>query len=157
MSKSSLKPETGPPRKSRLVRSAPTAPTRIRHKRKVAPLKASSRGWPIRLVIIVAFTAIGGLTFPLFAVGGLQLALRLREVRVPDLAGRTANEATAILEDAGLRLRLEPLSQIHQTVPAPYLLSSDNPKQELVRASRKTRSPLEISQKYNQIVTLVML
>ena len=139
MSKSSLKPETGPPRKSRLVRSTPTAPTRIRHKRKIAPLEASSRGWPTRLGIIGAFTAIGGLTFTLFAVGGLQLALRLREVRVPDLAGRTANEATAILEDAGLRLRLEPLSQIHQTVPANQIATQDPAPGLATRSQRSVK------------------
>jgi serine/threonine-protein kinase len=59
-----------------------------------------------------------GLIFGLFAVAGLQLALRLREVAVPELSGQTVVDATAILADANLALLIDPLSKIHQTIPS---------------------------------------
>ena len=43
-----------------------------------------------------------GLLFGLFGVAGLQVALRLREVDVPDLAGQTLVDATETLTAAGL-------------------------------------------------------
>lgn len=155
MSKSSLKPETGDPRKSGLARPTPTAPTGRRHKRKVAPFETPTRRWPTRLGIIVAFTAIGGLTFTLFAMGGLQLALRFREVRVPDLAGRTVNEADVILEDAGLRLRLEPLSQIHQTVPANHIATQDPAPGLATRSQRSVKVWLSSGPSAGSVPTLL--
>lgn len=62
----------------------------------------------------------GGLltTYLLFAVAGMQMALKTREVSVPDLNGRSVDEATAALADHGLSLRVEPLRRIHPSIPA---------------------------------------
>ena len=37
----------------------------------------------------------------------MRLALRAREVQVPDLTNRTANEATAIAADLGLAVKVD--------------------------------------------------
>ncbi len=49
----------------------------------------------------VLVVGASGLLFGLFGVAGLQVALRLREVDVPDLAGQTLVDATETLTAAG--------------------------------------------------------
>jgi serine/threonine-protein kinase len=51
----------------------------------------------------------GGLlaTYLLFAAASMRLALRAREVQVPDLTNRTASEASAIAADLGLALKVD--------------------------------------------------
>ena len=78
-----------------------------------------------RAAITIALTTIVVLTFTLFAIAGLQIALLLREVQVPDLTGRTVDDANLILDDVGLRAQVEPLSQIHQTIPANHVAVQD--------------------------------
>ena len=67
--------------------------------------------------MIGLFIAAAGVTFVLFAVAGLQVALGFREVDVPNLAGQTLDDTTARLGDAGLALRIDPLTRIHPTIP----------------------------------------
>ena len=81
--------------------------------------------WALRLGTIGLFIGAAGLTFVLFAVVGLQVALRVREVGVPDLANQTVDEATATLAEAGLALRIEPLSRIHPTIAAEHVAAQD--------------------------------
>ena len=93
--------------------------------------------WSLRLVIVGLFIAALGGTFGLFAVAGLQVALRFREVAVPDLAGQTVDEATATLGDAGLALRIEALQRIHPTIPASHVATQD-PAAGLTTRSRRS-------------------
>jgi serine/threonine-protein kinase len=48
-----------------------------------------------------------GATYLLFAAASMRLALRAREVAVPNLTGRSVNDASALLADYGLALRVE--------------------------------------------------
>jgi serine/threonine-protein kinase len=57
-------------------------------------------------------------TYLLFAAAGMQIALKTREVQVPDLSGRTPEEATTAVAELGLTLRIEPLRRIHPSIPA---------------------------------------
>ena len=53
---------------------------------------------------------IGGallLTYLLFAAASMRLALKTRDVVVPSLAGKTVNEASGILIESGLNLKVE--------------------------------------------------
>ncbi len=62
------------------------------------------------------------LTYLLFAAAAMRLALKTREVEVPALAGRTVNEATAALADAGLTLKIEEGARLDPKVPAGQIL-----------------------------------
>ena len=70
---------------------------------------------------------VGGLvlTFFLSAAIGMRLALRTREVVVPPLAGRTVNEATDALADAGLHLKVEEGRRLDPKVPAGQIVSQE--------------------------------
>lgn len=57
-------------------------------------------------------------TYALFAAGAMRIALRSREVILPDLRGRTVSEATAALAEAGIRLRVEEPRRIDSKIPA---------------------------------------
>ena len=58
------------------------------------------------------------LTYVVFAFIGMRVALRTREVVVPVLQGKTVNEATAVLTEAGLNLKLEEGQRLDPKVPA---------------------------------------
>lgn len=105
----------------------PTASTR----------RALWRRWSVRVAVVSLLIAAAGATFVLFAVAGLQVALRFREVDVPDLAGLGIDEASATLGVSGLALRVEPLSRIHPTIPARHIAAQD-PAAGLTTRSRRS-------------------
>jgi serine/threonine-protein kinase len=62
------------------------------------------------------------LTYVLFAAASMRLALKTREVVVPELAGRTVNEATVALAVEGLNLKVEEGRRADPKVPAGQIL-----------------------------------
>lgn len=95
------------------------------------------RRWLVRVGTLTFLLGAAAATFGLFAVTGLQVALRFREVDVPDLAGQTVAGATSTLSEAGLSVRLEPLSRIHPTIPAGHVAAQD-PAAGLTTRSRRS-------------------
>jgi eukaryotic-like serine/threonine-protein kinase len=65
------------------------------------------------------------LTYLLFAAAAMRLALKTREVSVPDVAGKTVNEARTVLAEAGLNLRVEEGRRIDPKVPAGQVLAQE--------------------------------
>ncbi len=65
------------------------------------------------------------LTYVLFAAAALRIALKTREVEVPELTGRTVNDARTILADRGLSLRVDDAQRLDAKVPAGQILSQD--------------------------------
>ena len=65
------------------------------------------------------------LTYLLSAAVGMRLALRTREVVVPPLTGRSVNEATAVLADAGLHLKIEEGRRLDPRVPAGQIVTQE--------------------------------
>src|SRR5687767_3746825 len=83
----------------------------------------TTRVWSAGKLLLLAGALLG--TYLLFAAASMRLALKTREVRVPSLAGRTVNEASALLADAGLTLKLEEGTRIDPKVPAGQILTQD--------------------------------
>jgi eukaryotic-like serine/threonine-protein kinase len=65
------------------------------------------------------------LTYVLFAAAAMRVALKTREVVVPALAGKTVNDATAILAASGLQLRIEEGTRVDPKVPAGHIISQE--------------------------------
>jgi serine/threonine-protein kinase len=101
------------------------------------------------------FIGAVGATFGLFAVAGLQVALRFREVDVPDLAGQAVDEATATLSTSGLALRIEPLSRIHPTIPAQHIAAQDPAAGLTTRSRRSVKVWLSSGPSAGTVPTLV--
>jgi hypothetical protein len=79
------------------------------------------------------------LTFVVCAGIGMRLALKTREVVVPPLAGRTVNEATAMLADAGLNLKVEEGRRLDPKVPAGQIVSQEPPAGLRTRRERSIK------------------
>ena len=107
------------------------------------------------MAVVGLFVAAAGGTFVLFGVAGLQVALRFREVGVPDLGGQTVEEATATLSDAGLALRIEPLSRIHPTIPASHVAEQDPPAGLTTRSRRNVKVWLSSGPSAGSVPTLI--
>ena len=79
------------------------------------------------------------LTYVVFAAASMRYALKTREVVVPTLAGKTVNEASAALADAGLNLRLEEGERIDPKVPAGQVIAQDPPAGVRTRRERSIK------------------
>ena len=74
------------------------------------------------------FVLVGGallLTYVLFAAAAMRVALRTREVVVPALTGKTINDATAVLGEAGLNLKIEEGRRADPKIPAGQILAQE--------------------------------
>ena len=109
----------------------------------------------MRLAVVCLFIAAAAVMFVLFAVVGLQVALRFREVDVPDLVAQTVDEATATLGDAGLTLRIEPLSRIHPTIPARHVAAQDPAAGLTTRSQRSVKVWLSSGSTAGSVPTLI--
>jgi serine/threonine-protein kinase len=65
------------------------------------------------------------LTYVVFAAASMRIAIRAREVIVPSLAGQSVNQATAVLADAGLSLKVEETRRPDPKVPAGQILTQE--------------------------------
>lgn len=65
------------------------------------------------------------LTYVIFAAASMRFALKTREVIVPQLTGRTVNEASALLLDTGLNLRVEEGQRVDPKIPAGQVITQD--------------------------------
>ncbi len=85
------------------------------------PLK--TRVWGAGKALILC----GGLllTYVVFAAGSMRIALKTRDVVVPQLAGMTVNDASAALAETGLSLRVEEGRRVDPKVPAGQVLAQE--------------------------------
>ena len=64
-----------------------------------------TRVWSAGKLVLLASALVA--VYVLFAAASMRVALRAREVQVPDLTNRTANEATEIAANLGLTLKVD--------------------------------------------------
>lgn len=95
------------------------------------------RIWGIGKVLLLA----GGLaaTFVIFAAVAMRVAVRAREVQVPQLDGRPVDEARRIAGDLGLALRVDESARPDAQVPAGHVLGQDPPAGATTRRQRGVR------------------
>jgi serine/threonine-protein kinase len=78
-------------------------------------------------------------TFVLFAAASMRLALRAREVQIPDLTNHSANEATAIASRLGLSIHVDATRRLDTKIPAGSVLTQDPAPGTTARAQRSVR------------------
>ena len=101
-----------------------------------APLKK----WTFGVGKLVALLGALGATYGLFAMVSLQLALQSREVPVPSLRGLTPEEAEAVLADAGLTLRIDPVRRVHDTITLGRVAEQDPSPGLTTRSQRSVKT-----------------
>jgi serine/threonine-protein kinase len=82
-----------------------------------------TRVWSAGKLLVLAGALF--LTYIVFAAIGMRVALKTREVTVPTLAGKTVNEATAILTEAGLHLKVEEGRRLDPKMPAGQIVAQE--------------------------------
>ena len=83
----------------------------------------STRVWGAGKRLLLAGALL--LTYLLFAAAAMRVALKTRDVVVPPLDGKTVNEASAILGQLGLNLKVEDTRRVDASVPAGRIISQD--------------------------------
>ena len=97
----------------------------------------TSRVWGAGKVLVLL--AALGATYLLSAFLSARIAMRAREVTVPDLAGRSVNQASATLDDLGLTLKIDDNRRVDPKVPAGAILQQDPAPGQRVRQPRSIR------------------
>jgi serine/threonine-protein kinase len=83
----------------------------------------STRVWGAGKRLLIGGALI--LTYILFAAAGMRLALKTRDVTVPELTRKTVTEATGILASSGLHLKVEEARRADPSVPVGQILSQE--------------------------------
>jgi serine/threonine-protein kinase len=78
-------------------------------------------------------------TYVLFAAASMRLALRSREVQVPDIVNQTATEASGTLALAGLSLRLDETRRVDPKIGAGRVVAQDPSAGTTLRSQRSVR------------------
>ena len=87
------------------------------------------------MVLVAALAA----TYFLFAFSSMRIALRAREVTVPDLRDRTVADATAMLTEAGLTLKVDEAKRLDPKIPADRILLQEPAGGVTTRRQRSVR------------------
>lgn len=69
----------------------------------------------------------------------MRIALRSREIVLPDLRGRTVSEATASLSESGIRLRVEEPRRLDQNIPAGSIVAQEPEPGTPIRPQRSIK------------------
>ena len=94
-------------------------------------------------------------TYILFAAASMRIALRTREVSVPDLTNRSANEATAIVSDLGLALKVDDTRRPDPKIGAGRVLAQDPPAGAVARRQRTIKVWLSAGQRASIVPALI--
>ena len=97
----------------------------------------TTRVWSAGKLLLLAGALV--LTYGLFAAASMRVALKLREVEVPPLTGNTVNDASTILADYGLSLKVEEGRRVDAKVPAGQILAQEPPSGARTRRERSVR------------------
>ena len=88
---------------------------------------------------ILVITGALGATFFIFFGLAMRVALRARDVQVPELVGKTVDEATGDVAGLDLALRLDPNQRPDERVPAGRIMQQDPAADAQVRRQRSIR------------------
>jgi beta-lactam-binding protein with PASTA domain len=97
----------------------------------------TTRVWGAGKLLVLVGALIA--TYLLFAAASMRLALRAREVQVPDLVDRTVNEATAVAAERGLGVRVDELRRPDARIAAGRVLAQEPAPGATLRQERSVR------------------
>ena len=96
-----------------------------------------TRVWSAGKLVLLGVALL--VTYGLFAAGAMRVALRSREVLVPDLLNQTAAEATEAMTRVGLSLRVDETRRLDPKIPADRIVAQDPPGGATLRSQRNVR------------------
>jgi serine/threonine-protein kinase len=78
-------------------------------------------------------------TFLIFFLASMRVAIRAREVAVPDVRGRSVAEASAAFAAVGLAFQIDPQRRPDPAVPPDHVISQDPDPGSVLRRQRSVR------------------
>jgi beta-lactam-binding protein with PASTA domain len=100
-------------------------------------MQLSNRVWSAGRLFAIAACLVA--TYLIFAVTAMRVALKVREVPVPDLRNRTVAEATAQTQDAGLAIAVDDSGRLDPKIPAGRIAVQDPAPGAITRRQRTVR------------------
>ena len=97
----------------------------------------STRVWSAGKLLLLASAL--ATTYVLFAAASMRLVLRAREVQVPDLTNHTANEATALVSDLGLTLKVDDTRRLDPKIGVGRVLAQEPAPGSIARKQRTVK------------------
>jgi beta-lactam-binding protein with PASTA domain len=94
-------------------------------------------------------------TYVLFAAASMRVALRTREVQVPNLTDRTANEASTIAANLGLTLKVDDTRRPDPKIAAGRVLAQEPAPGSTARRQRTLKIWLSTGQRSTMVPLLV--
>ena len=113
----------------------------------------TTRVWSAGKLLLLGGALLG--TYVLFAMASMRIALRSREVQVPNLVNHTANEATALAGDMGLSVRVDDTRRPDPKIPAGHVIAQDPAAGSTARQQRSIRIWLSAGQRSATVPPLV--
>ena len=95
------------------------------------------RVWSAGKLVLLGVALLA--TYLLFAAAGMRVALRSREVQVPDLVNRTANEATETTALIGLSLRVDDVRRLDPKIAAGRIVAQEPAAGSTLRSQRSVK------------------
>ncbi len=97
----------------------------------------TNRVWSAGKLLLLASALVG--TYVVFAAAAMRLALHVREVQVPDLTNRTANEATAEVASLGLALKVDEARRPDPKIAVGRVIAQEPAAGSISRRQRSVR------------------
>jgi beta-lactam-binding protein with PASTA domain len=113
----------------------------------------TTRVWSAGKLLLLGGALVG--TYLIFAAASMRIALRSREVQVPNLVNHTANEATAIAGAQGLSVRVDDTRRPDPKIAAGSVLAQDPAAGSTARQQRSIRIWLSAGQRSATVPPLV--
>ncbi len=112
-----------------------------------------TRVWTFGKLMLLGAALVA--TYTLFAVATMRVALRAREVKLPDLTGRGLGEAGTVLGESGLTVRVDENRRFDAKVPAGRIAAQDPPSGTQVRRGRSVKVWISRGPKVTMVPRLV--
>jgi eukaryotic-like serine/threonine-protein kinase len=116
-------------------------------------MRLKTRVWGAGKTVAIIFALL--VTYAVFAVGSARLALRAREVKVPDLTDRTASEATTVAADLGLLVKVDETRRPDPKIAAGRVFAQDPAPGSISRSRRSVKVWLSAGQRAASVPALV--
>jgi serine/threonine-protein kinase len=113
----------------------------------------TTRVWSAGKVLLIVGALV--LTYVLFAAAAMRMAIQSREVPVPQLAGKTVNDASAALTEAGLTLKVEEGRKVDPKVPAGQIVAQEPAAGNRTRRQRSVRVWMSAGPRSTDVPSLV--
>jgi len=96
-----------------------------------------TRVWTASKLLVLAGALVA--TYVLFAAASMRIALKAREVQVPDFSNLSVSDATGLATRLGLNLKVDDMRRLDAKIAAGRVLAQDPAAGSLARSQRSVR------------------